>query len=306
MFKDSPVYTKLLITGFILVLSTLVFFLLWAVLAIPFFDVNFFSNPNVIVPGELENINISKFFQIVISIGLFIIPPFVLAWLFSGRYAAYLHVSRYPNMFLSLIIVLSIFTIIPLIDLTAVFNSNLILPDSLSWLEEWMQDNEAKAGELTVAFLEMNNLSDFIINIVLIAMLPAIGEELLFRGIVQRIFVDWIKNPHVAIFITAFIFSAFHFQFYGFLPRMLIGIYLGYLLVWSNNLWYPIIAHFVNNVTIVIYLYFSKLDTAEVISGQTGEGFSLLIVLVGVILFILLNLFVYRKLKPTSQKIGIS
>ncbi len=297
MFKDSPVYTKLLIAGFVIVASTTMVFLLSAIIAIPIFDVNFFSNPEIIAPGKSNNINVSKFFQIFSSIGLFIVPPFVLAWLFSGKPGSYLYVNKMPQVFLLLIILLSVFTIIPFIDLTAVLNSNLVLPDSLSWLEEWMRDNETKAGELTVAFLEMNNLSDFIINIVLIAILPAVGEELLFRGIIQRIFVDWIKNPHVAIFITAFLFSSFHFQFYGFLPRMLIGIYLGYLLVWSNNLWYPILAHFVNNVTIVVYIYISNIDTAEAISGQAGGGFSPISVVIGVLLFIMLSTVVYKKTK---------
>jgi len=94
-----------------------------------------------------------------------------------------------------------------------------------------------------------------LINIVIMAFLPAIFEEFLFRGTLQPLFTKWFANKHVAIIVTAFIFSAIHFQFYGFIPRFLLGIYLGYLLVWSQSLWLPIIAHFMHNATSLIFDY---------------------------------------------------
>ena len=186
-------------------------------------------------------------------------------------------------------------TVIPFIEYTALLNSKLQLPESLSWLEHWMRESEDKATEITVSFLQMNNLYDFIINILIIALLPALGEELLFRGILQSIFIDWTKNIHWGIIITAILFSAFHFQFYGFLPRMLIGVYLGYLFVWSKNIWYPVAAHFVNNASIVIYIYFSKIDVEEAISNQSDEIYPFTMVIAGLVFFVFLSILVYRK-----------
>jgi len=77
----------------------------------------------------------------------------------------------------------------------------------------------------------------------------------LFRGTLQPFFTKWFANKHVAIIVTAFIFSAIHFQFYGFIPRFLIGIYLGYLFVWGKSLWLPIIAHFMHNANSLIFDY---------------------------------------------------
>jgi membrane protease YdiL (CAAX protease family) len=87
------------------------------------------------------------------------------------------------------------------------------------------------------------------------ALLPAIFEEFLFRGTLQPFFTKWFANKHLAIILTAFIFSAIHFQFFGFIPRFLLGIYLGYLLVWGKSLWLPIIAHLMHNAVSIIFDY---------------------------------------------------
>jgi len=92
----------------------------------------------------------------------------------------------------------------------------------------------------------------------MIAIIPAIGEELFFRGVMQRIFSDWFKNMHVAIFFTAFLFAAIHMQFYGMLPRMMLGVLFGYLYYWTGSLWVPVFAHFLNNGAAVIVSYLSS------------------------------------------------
>ena len=118
-----------------------------------------------------------------------------------------------------------------------------------------MKASEEQAAALTEAFLKMSTPGELIFNLFMIALIPAIGEELLFRGIVQNIFSRWLKNNHAAVWFTAILFSAMHMQFYGFIPRLMLGAMLGYLLVWSGNLWWPIIAHFVNNAAAVIFSY---------------------------------------------------
>jgi len=107
---------------------------------------------------------------------------------------------------------------------------------------------------------------------VVIAVIPAIGEELLFRGLIQNQVHSWTKNGHLAVWITGILFSAIHVQFYGFVPRMLLGVLFGYMYLWSGNLLYPMLAHFANNgfQIILLYLYSSKttdfnIDTAETV-----------------------------------------
>ena len=93
------------------------------------------------------------------------------------------------------------------------------------------------------------------INLLMIAIIPAIGEEFFFRGLLQRIFSNWVRNTHWGIIISAFLFSAIHMQFYGFFPRFLLGAMFGYLFVWSGSLWLPVLAHFINNSLAVIAYY---------------------------------------------------
>jgi membrane protease YdiL (CAAX protease family) len=102
-----------------------------------------------------------------------------------------------------------------------------------------------------------------IICLLVVALIPAIGEEFLFRGALMRILGAWIKKPHLVVWITAFIFSAFHFQFYGFFPRLLLGAFLGYVYLYSGNIWVPITAHFLNNGLAVVMEYLSKNNVVQ-------------------------------------------
>ena len=101
----------------------------------------------------------------------------------------------------------------------------------------------------------MDTIWDLFYTILVIAVVPAIGEELLFRGYLQQKLVNWLSNSHTAILITAFLFSAIHFHLQGIIPRFVLGVLLGYLFYWSNSLWLPILAHFVNNAQAVIFSY---------------------------------------------------
>jgi membrane protease YdiL (CAAX protease family) len=126
-------------------------------------------------------------------------------------------------------------------------NGQMKFPESLSGLENWMRTMEDTAKIMVEKFMDVETISGLMFNIFMIAVLPAIGEELMFRGVIQRVMTNWAKNYHWGIWITAFLFSAMHMQFYGFLPRMALGAMFGYLLVWTGTMWVPILAHFVNN-----------------------------------------------------------
>ena len=142
---------------------------------------------------------------------------------------------------------------IPLIEYLGIFNQHLDLP-------KWMVEDEETLSRANDAMMQMNNFADMIFNLLFIGLLTALVEEVLFRGCMQTIFINWMKNPHVAIWTTAILFSAFHMEFSGFIPRLLLGLIFGYFTYWSGSVWPAIMAHFVNNGTIVVwnYLYQQK------------------------------------------------
>ena len=134
----------------------------------------------------------------------------------------------------------------------------------------------------------MDTTGDFAFNLIMIGLLPAIGEELVFRGVVQKIFHQWSRNIHIAIWTTAFVFSAMHMQFYGFLPRMVLGGMLGYMLAWSGSLWLPIFAHFVNNAGAVVFMYLFQKGVTDIDPDKVGTESDWMEVIVSVVLSILL------------------
>jgi len=206
-----------------------------------------YNNPKIITGMKIA--------QGASAIIMFIIPALLFAWISSEKKFKYLKIQNWFSSQSGLAVVLLVFCAMPLINWMGEVNSHLTLPDFLSGLENWMKSSEESLKKLTEAFLKMDNVFDLIVNIIIIALLAAVGEELLFRGAMQNVILEWTKNTHVAVWITAILFSALHMQFFGFLPRMLLGVVLGYLYVWSNSLWLPILFHFLNNGLAVLFSY---------------------------------------------------
>ena len=134
------------------------------------------------------------------------------------------------------------------------WNMNLDFPD---FMENFAKTQEDQARKLTEALTNFTGSVDFIFAFIVIAIIPAIGEEYLFRGLLQNKLWQIFNNVHVGIWLAGFIFGLIHLQFYGIFPRMLLGVLFGYLYYWSGNLWIPIAAHFVNNgfTLIMMFLY---------------------------------------------------
>ena len=142
-----------------------------------------------------------------------------------------------------------------------------------------------------------------IVNLFMIGVLAAIGEELIFRGLFQKLFTQIVKNPHLAILITAILFSAFHFQFFSFLPRFVLGLILGYLMYLGRSIWFPIIAHFVNNAMGVIYYYFNSKGSADDMLEEIGTSSMLpMTALISLLTFAVFFIAWYYQVKVISNR----
>ena len=249
-------FSQLMFSAFVILVCFLVFMIISLIVAVPLFGLDsMMSLPTISDLNNPESIRIMKYLQIVQSFGLFIIPPIILGWLFHGKVNDYLHLNKTINSTSLFLILTLTLAAAPFINFIGEMNMKMSLPEWLSGVEQWMKNAEEKAAELTEAFLKTRNIFGLLFNLFMIALLPAIGEELLFRGVIQRIFTNMAKSHHWGIWISAILFSALHLQFYGFIPRMLLGVMFGYLLVWSGSMWLPMAAHFLNNAFAVIAMF---------------------------------------------------
>jgi len=254
--RESKPSTQLLFTALVILISGITVMVLSIALGWLFYGVNLTEMQTMIQDtSNPKNISVLKFLQTFQSIGVFIIPPFIVAWFLNDQVSVFLQYNKKPNFKSVLFVIAIIYFANPLINWLTEINSGLSLPEWMSSVEIWMQNSEDQATQITEAFLSTTSLTTLLTNILMIGVLPAVGEELLFRGIVQQLFKKKFGNAHAAIWISAAIFSALHMQFFGFLPRLVLGAMFGYMLEWSGTLWLPVIAHFVNNTTAVIAYY---------------------------------------------------
>ena len=213
--------------------------------------------------NPLSDINILKWIQLLQTITLFLLPSLMLAYLCAKAPFSWLQLDKKADWKVFLWAVGIMLVALPAINLLAQWNQQMVLPSCLSGLEEWMKNKEAEAEWLTKQFMSATTVSALLVNLFLMAVLPAVSEEITFRGVLQRLLtapnglspLASRLSPHLAIWLTAIIFSAVHMQFYGFVPRMLMGALFGYMFVWTGSLWVPMLMHFVNNGMAVL-LYF--------------------------------------------------
>jgi membrane protease YdiL (CAAX protease family) len=254
--KSSPYHPVIQIV--FLLLMALVGALVFSVLGIiAWFVLDSEASLAVLANNNMATMNLSflKILQIFSSTGAFIAGPIAFAYLNKAKPKSYFYFDE-PLKWLFIFIVFAIMLFSnPLFDLINTLNQKMALPDFLKSVEIWMKEKEIQAAEVTKQLLAMKTYGDLMVNLLMIAIIPAIGEELFFRGGLQNIFKDWFKNHHVAIWVTAILFSSIHLQFYGFFPRMLLGALFGYLLVYGKSIWLPILGHFLNNGTAVVMAF---------------------------------------------------
>ena len=242
-----------------------------------------------------KTILLLKVLQAVSVLLIFIVPSLLFAIFWTKPGFHYLGLSIKPAITTLFFAGAGMLLAMPMINWLSDLNQHLKLPEALSGLELWMQQSESKATQLTDAFTKGSSIDVLIINLVVIALMAAVSEELFFRGILQKVLVESTRNTHLSVWIGAIIFSAFHMQFLGFVPRMLMGAYLGYLFLWSGSLWPGIIAHFINNGMAVFLIWLSNRGTitqeVDTLGIQEGE---LIYVATSIILVAVSLLLVYR------------
>jgi membrane protease YdiL (CAAX protease family) len=239
-------------------------------------------------------INFIRGMQIVQFIGLFLVPSFVCARLFSTDSKKYLGLKKPSNNFYFIVAVVAMIVAIPLVNWLGELNKNFQFPEGM---EDWMKSSEEEAANTVKALLSKHTIKDLLINIICIAGLAAVGEELLFRGVAQRLLIKMFRTPWPGIIIAAFLFSAMHMQFYGFLPRFALGILLGGVYWYSGSLWTAIIAHFVYDALLIVLVYFNPEMLNDDQAGKANN-----IALIGSISFVGVVLLIeWMRKKSTTR-----
>ncbi|MFD2285106.1 CPBP family intramembrane metalloprotease [Pedobacter petrophilus] len=265
-------FLQLLLLLFYGIAGGLVFGIIGIAINFVMYGTGLISNLDALLAGEPKYITGMKVVQIFSSIGTFILPGIALALTERQKVSSFYGLKQPKILLLMLVLIIMIISM-PLMEWTAIWNQKMALPEFLKGIEHWMKEKEDAATQITIRLLTVRSNFDFILNLFMIAVLPAIGEELMFRGGVQRSLNRAFNNPHVAIWLTAIIFSAIHVQFYGFIPRMLLGAGFGYLYYFSGSLWYAILAHFINNAYAVCAAFYMQKHNIPLDKAEDPIGF---------------------------------
>jgi len=255
----------------------------------------------------LDEVNRLRVLQLLTSLFLFLLPAMGLACLCSARPSAYLSLEGRSPAVVWIAVLGSMILLQPGITFLGFLNSCMQLPDFLAPVEQWMQEMEASAETLTQTLLASGDWLSLLLNLLVIAVVAGLAEEFFFRGAIQRLLGRKIGSQHVVIWLTACIFSLVHLQFYGFLPRLLLGAYLGYLLCWSGNIWLPVLAHFANNAFALIGMSNSRLKEHALVSGEISDAelpWFALTACFFLLLFFLCARFIYMRLLFKEEKKG--
>ena len=259
--------------------------------------------------NPLSDINTLKWIQLLQTITLFLLPSLMVAYLCAKAPFSWLQLDKKADWKVFLWAVGIMLVALPAINLLADINQQMVLPSWLSGLEEWMKNKEAEAEWLTKQFMSVTTVSGLLVNLLLMAVLPALSEEITFRGVLQRLLSPKHStlNSHLSIWLTAIIFSAIHMQFYGFVPRMLMGALFGYMMVWTGSLWVPMLMHFVNNgMAVLLYFIANRahwdMDKVDAI----GAGNTLWLGIVSIVLTVV-GIYMFRRsttMRSASSRIS--
>jgi hypothetical protein len=242
-----------------------------------------YSNPGLL--------NFLRGMLVIQFLALFVIPVFLFARFCDPKPIQYLGLTSSKPLYI-ILGVTALIVALPFVDWTGTINHQLI-PETTA-IGKWMKASEESAAKEIGFMLKRNTVQDLFLNLVLVAAFAGVGEELFFRGVLQRLFIKLFKNPWAGILVTAFIFSAIHLQFYGFIPRFILGILLGLFYWYSGSLWPAIIAHFVYDAFAVVMIWFSP-ALAEEDSVAVSIGNKSVLAAISLALIIIIVIIMKRR-----------
>ena len=226
-----------------LVATVFVVFLVIMMIALPFIKTG--------LSGEADSRNGLLLISVIQAVILFIIPSFICARLISAKPFDYLCLNKAPGWLPVLGVIFAYLIALPALNQIIYWNANIAFPDSLESWGATLKDMEDSANEMSQSMMNVTSVGGLIVNLLVIALITAFSEELFFRGTLQRTAASNGMN-YTAIWVVALLFSAMHFQIFGFIPRLLLGAWFGYLFFWTRSVYVPVIAHFINNGVVVV------------------------------------------------------
>lgn len=244
---------------------------------------------------DVMSLNSLRFMQISSQIFTFILPPILYAMLINENPKESLGIKNVSYHWF-IIGFIMMYAILPLNNVFAEWNAGLKLPESMSRIEELIKEMYESSAVVLEKLVNVNTFGGFVINLIMIAGLAALGEELLFRSIIQTSLIKTCKNAHVGIIIASAIFSFIHFDFYAFIPRLVLGMLLGYMFYYSRSIWVSMFMHFVNNATAVVIYYLNNIGVTNVDVETFGQT-QLLPLLISIALMAVLFWLAIRRMK---------
>ena len=245
-----------------------------------------YANPSLLT--FLRGMLVVQFFA------LYIIPVFLFARFCDPKPTQYLGLTSAKSLYI-ILGVIALIVALPFVDWTGTIN-NALIPETTT-IGKWMKASEESTAKQIGFMLKRNTVQDLFLNLVLVAVFAGVGEELFFRGVLQRLFIKLFKSPWAGILVTAFIFSAIHLQFYGFIPRFILGILLGLLYWYSGSLWPAIIAHFVYDAFAVVMIWFNPaLADQESVTVSLGNKS----ILAAISLALIIGIVIVMKKRSTN------
>ncbi len=248
-----------------------------------------------------NNLPVMRILTIVQDIFVFILPAVITAMIVTRQPAKLLMLEHLPSSRLTLGAVLLLLVSTPAMNWIVELNQNVQFPESLASLEATLRTMEDTAAKTVEIMLGPNTPGNLIVSLLIIGVAAGFSEELFFRAGLQRMLTTARMKPWLAIWITAFVFSAFHFQFFGFVPRLLLGALFGYLLVWSGSIWLPMLIHTLNNS---MYVVLHQVTGSGDIPSDSSVG-SWYVVVASAVATVALLLYMYRhRIQESTTSIG--
>lgn len=295
--EEKSAYSQLLILACYALAGTIIGSVLSLAALVSLYGTSILQNTAGLSGGDPAYLNGLRIAQSLTSIFLFLMPPILLAITEKTRINKF-YGFKAPRPFVLLIVFLIMMCSVPLMEWMTLLNQKMVLPDALKSVENWMREKEEAAMNMTILLLRIRGFGEFMVNVFIIALLPAVAEELLFRGGIQRSFSRMFHNPHVAIWVSAFIFSAIHVQFFGFFPRLFLGAAFGYIYLWTGSLWYAMFAHFLNNAYAVCQAWYLQVHHIPLDQADNSSYFPWYASVISLIL----SIFLFKYLKDKTKE----